>query len=64
MSNNDKDMTWEMYCEKKKINSALFREKDPEQWAYLKNYFEQIHPESFTQQKKFLINELRRRYSL
>lgn len=55
-------MTWEEYCIKKKINSELFRQAEPQRWAELKNIFEQVHPNSFTEQKKFIINDLRRLY--
>jgi len=30
----------------------------------LKSVFEQLHPSSFTEQKRFLINDLRRQYLL
>ena len=33
-------------------------------WAELKAIFDQVHPNSFTEQKKFLINDLRRKYHL
>lgn len=55
-------MTWEEYCIKKKINSELFRQAEPLRWAELKAIFEQVHPNSFTEQKKFIINDLRRLY--
>lgn len=57
-------MTFEDYCTKKKIDSARFKEDDPEQWKALAAIFEQISENSFTQQKKFLINDLRRKYLL
>jgi hypothetical protein len=57
-------MTWEEYCIKKKINSELFRQAEPQRWTELKNIFEQVHPNSFTEQKKFIINDLRRLYKL
>jgi hypothetical protein len=57
-------MTWEEYCIKKKIDSSVFQKADPEKWNELKTIFEQVHPNSFTEQKKFLINDLRRRYHL
>ena len=55
-------MTWEEYCIKKKINSDAFRQAEPKRWEELKNIFEQIHPNSFTEQKKFIINDIRRLY--
>lgn len=57
-------LTWEEYCIKKKIDSAAFQKSEPEKWKELKNLFEQIHPNSFTEQKKFLINDIRRKYHL
>jgi hypothetical protein len=57
-------MTWEEYCIKKKIDSAAFKKGEPEKWEELRNIFEQVHPNSFTEQKKFLINGIRRKYNL
>lgn len=55
-------MTFEAYLQTKKIDIEAFRTHEPErfaEWAYL---FQQLHPESFTAQKKFLINDTRRKY--
>lgn len=57
-------MTWEEYCIKKKINSDLFKKEEPQRWTSLKELFEQVHPNSFTEQKKFMINDIRRLYRL
>ncbi len=57
-------MTWEEYCIKKKIDSEAFKNSEPEKWEELRNIFEQVHPNSFTEQKKFLINGIRRKYLL
>ncbi|MBO9699606.1 MAG: hypothetical protein J7604_05305 [Sporocytophaga sp.] len=57
-------MTWEEYCISKKIDSKVFKEKEPSKWQELKDIFEQVHPNSFTEQKKFLINDIRRRFLL
>jgi hypothetical protein len=57
-------MDWEEYCIKKKIDSAAFKAAEPQRWAEFKTIFEQMHPNSFTEQKKFLINDLRRHYHL
>lgn len=57
-------MTWEEYCIKKKIDSDAFKKSEPEKWEEMKYIFEQVHPNSFTEQKKFLINDLRRKYLL
>ena len=57
-------MDWEEYCISKKIDGESFRMKEPEHWTELKTIFEQVHPNSFTEQKKFLINDIRRKYRL
>lgn len=57
-------MTWEEYCIKKKIDSEAFKTAEPEKWEELRNIFEQVHPNSFTEQKKFIINNLRRMYHI
>ena len=57
-------MTWEEYCIKKKIDSEAFKKGDSAKWQELKDIFDQVHPNSFTEQKKFLINNLRRKYLL
>ncbi len=57
-------MTFEEYLTQKKINAQAFQEAEPERFKEWKQLFDQVHPDSFTAQKKFLINPLRRRYSL
>lgn len=57
-------MTFEEYCFKKKIDADAFKASEPGKWQELKFIFDQVHPESFTTQKKFLINDLRRKYHL
>jgi hypothetical protein len=57
-------MNWEEYCISKKIDSEAFRLKEPKLWNEFKFIFEQMHPNSFTEQKKFLINDIRRKYRL
>ncbi len=57
-------MTFAEFCLKKKISLEKFSAKDPTLFNELSSYFEKVHPESFTQQKKFLINPLRRLYPL
>ena len=42
----------------------LFLQSDPERFREWKTIFEQVHPDSFTEQKKFLINPIRKRYLL
>lgn len=55
-------MTFEEYCVKKKIDPETFRKHDFLKWQELEQVFLQVSEESFTQQKKFLINDLRRRF--
>jgi hypothetical protein len=57
-------MRFEAYLSEKKIDSTAFRTQEPEKWEAFRQLFEQVHPNSFTAQKKFLINDLRRRYLL
>ncbi|MFP4091526.1 MAG: hypothetical protein ACLFT3_14555 [Cyclobacteriaceae bacterium] len=65
MASESKPMqTFEEYLSKKKIDSVQFREAEPERWQAWKVTFEQMHPDNFTQQKLFLINETRRKYRL
>ena len=48
----------------KKIDSGVFRQCEPQRWHEYENVFGQVHPDSFTTQKKFVINDLRRLYHL
>lgn len=50
------------YLKSKKIDPEKFREADQEKFNELNVIFDQMHPESFTTQKLFLINPLRRKY--
>lgn len=57
-------MTFEEYLEKKKIDAKAFKEAERTLFEELKAIFEQVHPDSFTMQKLFLINKIRRAYLL
>ncbi len=57
-------MTFEAYLLEKKINSEAFKSLEADKWESFRQLFEQMHPNSFTNQKKFLINDLRRKYLL
>lgn len=57
-------MLWEEYLISKKIDSTAFREKESDLWKEWKALFEQVHPNSFTAQKLYLINPIRRKYPL
>ncbi|WP_027000240.1 hypothetical protein [Eisenibacter elegans] len=57
-------MDFEEYLSQKKIDAKRFKSDEPELWQEWAQLFMQLHPESFTMQKKFLINALRREYPL
>lgn len=57
-------MEFEEYLTGKKIDPKKFRTAEPSQYDEFKQIFDQLHPESFTQQKLFLINKIRRAYKL
>ena len=57
-------ITFEEYLAGKRIDAARFRQGEPMRWLEFEAIFGQMHPESFTTQKKFLLNDLRRRYLL
>lgn len=55
-------MTFEEYLRQKKINSEQFQQAEPDRFVEWQREFGQMHPESFTTQKKFLLNDTRRKY--
>ena len=55
-------MTFEEYLDSKKIDSAQFNKQEPEVFNEWKITFEQLHPNSFTAQKLYLINTIRRKF--
>lgn len=57
-------MTFEEYLAGKKIDSQRFRGQEPDVWASWEREFSQQHPASFTAQKLYLINPIRRKYHL
>ncbi len=57
-------MTFEEYLTHKKIDAVRFKKSEASQYQEWSVLFEQMHPESFTAQKLFLINPLRRRFQL
>jgi len=57
-------MVFEQYLEQKNIDYERFLWENPELFQKFKVIFNQMSPESFTAQKKFLINPLRRKYQL
>ena len=57
-------MEFEEYLIGKKIDPAKFKKGEPSTFEELSELFSQVHPNSFTQQKLFLINPIRRKYTL
>lgn len=57
-------MEFEEYLKGKKIDPAAFKKADLERYTEWERIFETMHHDSFTAQKKFLINDIRRRYLL
>ncbi|GAA4437849.1 hypothetical protein GCM10023091_17610 [Ravibacter arvi] len=57
-------MTFEEYLSGKKIDAEKFRQKQPDRYQEWATLFAEIHPDSFTMQKKFLINDIRRLFHL
>jgi hypothetical protein len=57
-------MDFEAYLVSKKIDSVQFANAEPNVWSTWKREFDQIHPNSFTAQKLYLINPVRRKYPL
>ena len=57
-------MDFETYLRNKKIDPLTFQKGEPVLWQEFKSLFDQVHPDSFTAQKLFLINPIRRKYPL
>jgi hypothetical protein len=55
---------FDTYLVGKKIDPALFRQARPGQYREFQEIFAQMHPKSFTLQKLFLINQIRRQCPL
>lgn len=55
-------MSFAEFLVQKNIDAARFRAAEPTRFAEWEDLFPRLHPESFTMQKKFLINDVRRRY--
>lgn len=58
----NESMTFEEYLVQKKIDSGQFKHSEPARYAEWEREFATMHPESFTAQKKFLLNDTRRKY--
>lgn len=57
-------MDFEEYLKNKKIDADAFKKSDATIWNEWQQQFEQMHPKSFTAQKLYLINDIRRKYTL
>lgn len=55
---------FELYLTKKRIDHKSFKDAEPERFQEWESLFMLVHPKSFTQQKLFIINQIRRRYWL
>lgn len=52
------------YCNKKNIDAKAFEDAEKLYYADLKAIFDQMSEASFTQQKMFIINKIRRKYQI
>jgi len=57
-------MNFEEYLISKKIDQNLFQNSDSDLFKSWENTFNQIHPLSFTEQNKFIVNKIRRKYPI
>lgn len=57
-------MTFTEYLISKKIDGAALQAAEPALWHEWSNLFNQLSPASFTSQKLYLINPIRRKYQL
>ncbi len=58
------EITFEEYLKDKKIDPTAFKKGNKDQYCNWEEIFQQVHPNSFTAQKLFLINEIRRNYPI
>jgi hypothetical protein len=56
--------TFEDFCVRKNIDPLKFKESNNILFSEWKSLFESMHPNSFVEQKKFLLNKIRRLYQL
>jgi hypothetical protein len=57
-------MTFKEYLITKKIDPKKFEESEKDRFDEWRELFAQLHPKSFTDQKLFLLNKMRRLYLL
>jgi hypothetical protein len=60
----DTEMSFLDYLISKKINADAFQKADAPIFNEWKLLFESVHPDSFTAQKKYLLNPIRRKHLL
>lgn len=60
----ENDIDFNSYLSAKKIDANQFSKSEPDLYGKLSTIFDQMHPDSFTAQKLFLINPIRRKYQL
>lgn len=58
------ELTFAAYLKSKKIDLKGFFASEKETFESWKKEFDQMHPNSFTQQKLFVINNIRRQFPL
>ncbi|MFZ6666355.1 hypothetical protein [Peijinzhouia sedimentorum] len=56
--------SFEEYLSSKKIDSADLKKARPQLWLEWEQQYEQLNPTTFTDQKLYLINPLRREFPL
>lgn len=57
-------MTFSEYLVSKNIDEVSFASQDAQTYSIWKSMFGQVHAASFTEQKKFKINQIRRKFLL
>jgi len=57
-------VTFEEYLADKKIETKAFSGAEPNLWQEWEREFAELHPTSFTSQKLYLINKIRRQFPL
>ncbi|MEJ2005222.1 MAG: hypothetical protein P8X57_09725 [Cyclobacteriaceae bacterium] len=57
-------MEFDDYLISKKIDPEAFKKNEPDQYQEFAGLFMQMHPQSFTMQKLYLINGIRRSFPL
>lgn len=60
----ENEIDFKTYLSSKKIDAQKFNGAEPDLYHKLEQIFLQTHPDSFTAQKLFLINPIRRKYLL